>query len=128
MAPARTRAAVRAASATSPEAVAVAERASTAAACVTDFLNQLADDELLRVLSAVLLLGEVHFEHDGSPSAHAPARLAPGDALAQVTESARAQSYMYMVSKRILCTSYSLKNVSSLALRVFLGTTSSPFC
>ena len=43
---------MRAASATSPEAVAVGlERASTAAACVPDFLNQLADDELLRVLS-----------------------------------------------------------------------------
>ena len=55
MAPARTRAAVRAASATSPEAVAVgerdAERASTAAAHAMDSLNQLADDELLRVLS-----------------------------------------------------------------------------
>ena len=55
MAPARTRAAVSAASATSPEAVAVgewdAERASTAATHVMDFLNQLADDELLRVLS-----------------------------------------------------------------------------
>ena len=55
MAPARTRAAVRAASATSPEPVAVgewdAERASTAAAHTMDFLNQLADDELLRVLS-----------------------------------------------------------------------------
>ena len=55
MAPTRTRAAVSAASATSPEAVAVgewnAERASTAATHVMDFLNQLADDELLRVLS-----------------------------------------------------------------------------
>ena len=55
MAPARTRAAVHAASETSRETVAVdewdAERASsTAAAHVKDHLNQLADDELLRVV------------------------------------------------------------------------------
>ena len=56
MAPARTRAATHAASESSPETVAGgewdAERASsTATAHVTDHLNQLAADELLRVLS-----------------------------------------------------------------------------